>query len=79
MLTIKCAKCKTKLFKYKKIGQGKVLRCYESKITRLYEGELKENDFVCNNCGNIVGQYKEDSYLDMNQDAFTYTGTKIRK
>ncbi|OEG63254.1 hypothetical protein [Halanaerobium congolense] len=38
MLTIKCAKCKTKLFKYEKIGQGKVLRCGKNKITRLYDG-----------------------------------------
>ena len=78
MLTIKCAKCKNKLFKYKKIGQGKVLRCYESKITRLYDGELREDNFVCKKCGNIVGQYDEGQ-LDMNADAFTYSGTKIKK
>jgi len=78
MLTIKCAKCKTKLFKYKKIGQGRVLRCWKSKITRLYDGELAGKNFLCGNCGNIIAEIKDDC-LDMNSDAFTYSGTKIRK
>ncbi len=37
MLTIKCAACKRKLWKYEKFGKGKVLRCYKSRITREYE------------------------------------------
>lgn len=78
MLTIKCAKCKTKLFKYKKIGQGRVLRCWKSKITRLYDGEVEGKSFVCGNCGNTIAEIKDDR-LDMNRDAFTYTGNKIRK
>lgn len=78
MLTIKCAKCKTKLFKYKKIGQGRVLRCWKSKITRLYDGQVKGKNFICSSCGNIIAEVKSDR-LDMNSDAFTYTGTKIRK
>ena len=78
MLTIKCAKCKSKLFKYKKIGKGRVLRCWKSKITRVYDGEVKGKNFICKNCENIVADIKED-YLDMNSDAFTYSGTKIRK
>jgi len=78
MLTIKCAKCKTKLFKYKKVGQGRVLRCWKSKITRVYEGEVEAKNFVCGNCRNPIAEIKDD-HLDMNSDAFTYTGTKIRK
>jgi len=78
MLTIKCAKCKTKLFKYKKVGQGKVLRCWKSKITRLYDGEVSGRDFVCGHCRNVIAEIKDDR-LEMNSDAFTYTGTKIRK
>jgi phage FluMu protein Com len=78
VLTIKCAKCKTKLFKYKKIGQGRVLVCWKNKITRLYDGEIKGKNLICKNCGNIIAEIKED-YLDMNNYSFTYTGTKIRK
>lgn len=78
MLTIKCAKCKSKIMKYKKIGKGKVLRCWESKIKRLYNAEIKKDNLVCGGCGNDIGIIK-DEYIKMNRDAFTYTGTKIPK
>lgn len=78
MLTIKCSKCKTKLFKYKKIGHGKVLRCWKSKITRVYNTKVEENKLLCAECGNIIGEVDEKK-IDMISDSFTYTGTKINK
>jgi len=78
MLTIKCAKCKSKLFKYKKIGKGRVLRCWKDKITRLYDGEVEAENFICGNCGSIIAEIKDDR-LDMKSNAFTYSGTKIPK
>ncbi|MEJ6949453.1 hypothetical protein [Natronospora cellulosivora (SeqCode)] len=77
MLTIKCAKCKAKIMKYKKIGMGKVLKCWKSRIKRVYDGEVKDENLVCGNCDNIIGEL-EEGYVKMNSDAFTYTGTKIR-
>lgn len=78
MLTIKCAKCKAKIIKYKKIGRGKILRCWKNKIRRVYDGEVNEGRLICGNCGNIIGEMESD-YVKMNGDAFTYTGTKVRK
>ena len=78
MLTIKCAKCKAKIIKYKKIGMGKVLRCWESKIMRVYDGELKDGNLICGNCANIIGEM-EGNYVKMNREAFNYTGTKVKK
>ncbi|MGM0445954.1 MAG: hypothetical protein ACQEQH_06055 [Bacillota bacterium] len=78
MLTIKCAKCKAKLFKYKKIGKGKVLRCWKSKITRVYDVKVINNKLVCRNCKNEIGEV-DDKKINMNLDQFTYTGTKISK
>ena len=75
MLTIKCAKCKSKIMKYKKIGQGRVLRCWKSKITRVYDGEVEKDKLKCGQCGNIIGDIKDDR-VDMESQAFTYTGTK---
>ena len=75
MLTIKCAKCKTKIMKYKKIGEGRVLKCWKNKITRLYDGVVKENNLICDQCGCLIGEIKDD-HVDMNSKGFTYTGTK---
>lgn len=68
--------------KYKKIGTGKVLKCWESKIRRIYDGEIKDDKLICRGCGNVIGDIKENNrsnYVDMNRDAFTYTGKKIKK
>ena len=81
MLTIKCAKCKDKIMKYKKIGKGRVLKCWEGKIRRLY-GEVKDDQLICSSCSNIIGEVKSRSgknYVDMDRKQFTYSGRKIPK
>ena len=74
MLTIKCARCKSKLFKYHKIGSGQVLKCHKSRIKRVYQLEKDEQMYCCA-CGNVIGK-DEETYIKMIQAAFTYTGTK---
>ncbi len=79
MLTIKCAYCKQKLFKYLKIGQGKVLRCHKKRVKKYYVPLLIEKDIVkCPNCKSKFAK-NEDTYFDMIRDGFIYTGRKIRK
>jgi hypothetical protein len=78
MLIIKCAKCNAKILKYKKIGSGKVLRCYKERISRFYEGRVDEGKLKCGNCENVIGVFKEN-YIDMNNEAFTYSGTRDKK
>ena len=68
--------------KYKKIGKGKVLKCWESKIRRFYDGEVEEDKLICGSCDNIIGDIATDNsgnYVKMNNDSFTYTGTKDNK
>jgi len=74
MLTIKCAACKRKLWKYDKIGQGQVLRCYWDRITRAYALRQTDHDVFCE-CGKKIG-VDEDKYIKMISGAFTYSGTK---
>ena len=74
MLTIKCARCKAKLFKYQKIGSGQVLKCHKSRIKRVYQLETDEQVYCCT-CGNVIGK-DEGTCIKMTQAAFTYTGTK---
>ena len=75
MITIKCAKCKTKVIKYKKIGMGNVLKCYKDRISQYYQ-EQKTDDLKCT-CGEVLGT-NEGNHYKMRQNSFIYTGTKIK-
>lgn len=77
MLTIRCAGCKRKLWKYEKIGKGEVLRCHKKRITRVYHLENAGDKIVCA-CGKEIGNDKE-RYIGMISGAFTYSGTKQAK
>lgn len=74
MLTIKCAACKRKLWKYDKVGQGEVLRCHKNRIMRTFEVPKLHGSIECL-CGKVVGIDK-GSYIKMHKNAFTYRGTK---
>ena len=74
MLTIKCAGCKHKLFKYKKIGPGQVLRCHKERISRDFGSRVREGKLLCP-CGRVIGQDK-GTYFSMDKKAFTFSGTK---
>ncbi len=75
MLTIKCAKCGTKVFKYLKIGKGELHICIKSRI--LKDFSKKEGDlFLCPKCGNVIG-VNRGRFIKLKKGSFTYTGTKI--
>ena len=74
MLTIKCAACKRKLWKYEKIGTGGVLRCYKSRITREYEYQRNGDKILCL-CGKGIGIDK-GSHIKMLKKGFIYLGMK---
>ena len=74
MLTIKCAACKRKLWKYEKIGKGEVLRCYKDRIERKYEVQFDGDKIICV-CGNEIGIDK-GSHIKMIKKGFTYSGMK---
>ncbi|MCF7792538.1 MAG: hypothetical protein K9N09_01270 [Candidatus Cloacimonetes bacterium] len=75
MLTLKCAKCKSKLFKYYKVGTGKVLRCYFARISK--DRSIRKNDQVLCECGNVIGKL-ESNCIRMKQNSFIYSGTKVK-
>lgn len=77
MLTIKCARCKKKLWKYEKIGKGEVLRCHKHRITRVYGMDTDGDKIKCV-CGQTIGT-DMGGHIKINQTAFTYSGTKVNK
>lgn len=72
MLTIKCSHCKHKIFKYRKVGKGRVLKCCKSRIHRDYS--VKSNDEIRCVCGNVIG-IDEGKWIKMKQSAFIFSGT----
>ena len=76
MLIIRCSKCKEKIWRYDKIGQGEVLRCHKARIDRVFnEPLIFEHKILCPNCKTPLGIDK-GSFYKMDPNAFMYKGTK---
>ena len=73
MLTIKCAKCHQKILKYRKIRNGNVLKCYKSRISKMYVST--SDSFLLCKCGTPIGK-DYTTYFKMIQSNFIYSGTK---
>ena len=76
MMTIRCSKCKSKIFKYKKIGKGKIIRCWKDRIKEDYS--VKDGLYVRCKCGNLIG-IDTGAYIKMRSNGFTYSGTYSTK
>jgi len=72
MLTIRCARCRAKLFKYAKLGKGAVVRCHKGRIARVLEARIEDGRLLCP-CGAVIGHEKEGHYR-MVRGAFTAAG-----
>ncbi len=53
MITIRCVKCKRRIFKYKKLGKGKLWHCWKDRIVADYS--VRDGDKVLCTCGNLIG------------------------
>jgi len=72
MIIVKCAKCKRKIFRYLKLGKGKLWHCWKDRIIE-DKSTREENEIKCR-CGNLVG-IDEGKWIKMKQHSFTYSGT----
>jgi len=62
-IIIRCDKCKSKIFKYKKVGRGHILKCYKSRI--IEDNAAYEGIKVLCQCGNEIGVDK-GRFIKMN-------------
>ena len=69
MITIKCAKCKHKVFRYVKIGKGRVLHCWKGRIIKDYS--VHDGNEVKCQCGNVIG-IDAGNWVKMKQHSFVY-------
>ena len=72
MLTLKCARCGRKLYKYKKIGEGRLLRCWKDRIVE--DHSVTSRTEVRCECGSLVG-LDEGRWIKLKRHAFTRSGT----
>ncbi|MDK2383880.1 MAG: hypothetical protein QI199_03590 [Candidatus Korarchaeota archaeon] len=68
IITIKCVKCGRKVFKYQKMGKGRLWRCWKGRI--IEDHSVREGDVVKCTCGNVIGIDK-GGYIRMRQSSFT--------
>ena len=76
MITVKCAKCKRKIFKYQKIGKGRLWHCWKERIIEDYS--IREGNQIKCKCGNLIG-IDQGKWIKIRQNSFTYTGVIKRK
>ncbi|TET21494.1 MAG: hypothetical protein E3J78_03975 [Candidatus Cloacimonadota bacterium] len=72
MFTIKCSKCKKKLFKYVKVGKGRLWHCWKERIVEDFT--IRKGDRVMCLCGNEIGVNK-GRYIKLRRHSFTYKGS----
>jgi len=76
MITVKCAKCKRKIFKYQKIGKGRLWRCWKERIIEDYS--IRDGNQIKCKCGNLIG-IDQGKWIKMRQNSFTCSGVIKRK
>ena len=69
MLTIRCVKCKSKIFRYLKIGKGRVLHCWKMRVIEDYS--IHDGVSIKCQCGNLIG-IDEEKWIKMKQNAFIH-------
>ena len=72
MITIRCSRCKSKLFKYVKLGKGQVRHLWPDRIVE--DESVREGKEVKCRCGNVVGR-EDKRFIKMKRSAFTSTGS----
>ncbi len=70
-MIIKCAKCRRKVFKYKKIGKGRLWHCWRDRILEDYS--VRHGNEIRCPCRNLIGM-DEQKWIKMKQHAFTCSG-----
>ena len=69
ILIIRCVKCNNKIFKYLKIGEGKVWHCWKGRIIEDYS--IHDGRKVRCKCGNLIG-VDEGKWIKLRQHAIKY-------
>lgn len=77
MITVCCSSCGAKLFRYQKIGKGRLLHCWKTRISS--DHTTREGDDVyCPKCGLHIGVV-ETQWINMHGGSCTVKGSALKK
>jgi hypothetical protein len=76
MIVVKCAKCKRKIFKYQKIGKGRLWHCWKGRIVEDYS--IRTGKEIKCQCGNLIG-IDDGKWIKLKQHSFIRVGTATSK
>ena len=68
-LIIRCSECDNKIFKYLKIGKGRVWHCWKDRI--IEDHSIHDGREVRCVCGNLIG-IDEGKWIKLKQHAIKY-------
>ena len=70
ILIVRCSRCRAKIFRYLKVGSGKLWHCWKSRILEDYSKHQGEK-ILCSKCGNLIGLEKK-SYIKLIKGSYKY-------
>lgn len=73
-MKIRCANCNRKIFKYVKIGKGRLWHCWKERIVE--DCSIHDNNVIKCQCGTVIG-VDEGKWIKMKQNAFVCSGTRL--
>ncbi|MDY6918482.1 MAG: hypothetical protein SVP26_11210 [Chloroflexota bacterium] len=76
MITVRCARCSARVFRYEKVGKGRLLHCWKGRIVTDYS--VRDGPYVKCPCGNVIG-IDEGKWVKLKQRSFTCSGAARRK
>jgi hypothetical protein len=75
MLKIRCAHCHEVIFKYVKVGKGRLWHLWKGRIVQ--DLSVHDGTTIKCPCGKTVG-VDEGKWIKLKQHAITYTGARLK-
>jgi len=76
MITVYCAACGRKLFRYQKIGKGRLLHSWKTRIST--DNTVRNGQDVYCPCGQHIG-IEETKWINMHGGSFYVKGSALKK
>ncbi|MGC9443973.1 MAG: hypothetical protein ACP5E9_03440 [Candidatus Methanospirareceae archaeon] len=76
MIIIRCSRCGRKVFKYQKLGTGRLWHCWNARIVEDYS--IREDAEVKCPCGAVIG-LERAKWIKLKQGVFSYSGARIKR